>query len=455
MLWRALQHVEGGFYIDVGAADPDTDSVTRAFYERGWHGVNVEPVGSYHERLEARRPLDTNLRAALASTPGRDTLHVVDDSGLSTLDPALAQRHATAGWSTHPVEVKVDTLANICDAHVRGEIHFLKLDVEGGEKEVLQGADFTRWRPWIVAVEATEPNTQTPNHQGWEPLLTQADYDFVYFDGLNRFYVAREHASLKAAFATPPNAFDDFIPDAVEHARAEVDAARNQAREAHDEAVRLTQQVAKLRAERDSARDRAREQTRAAPVATPSAAEQQTRLQMAALLETVQSLARDVTGMKQALEAAQTSARRHDQVAAELEAAQAIACHRDQIAAELAAVYTSTSWRLTRPLRVLMRMLRRPAYISEVGRLALSRIKPMARRGVAKMVRVVLSHPRLYSLAVRTLRRFPALDKRVRSLASRTLNSASAHTTPLTADTLPREARRWHAALKRVTNPSN
>ena len=40
MLWRALQHIENGFYIDVGAAWPDVDSVTKAFYDKGWRGIN-------------------------------------------------------------------------------------------------------------------------------------------------------------------------------------------------------------------------------------------------------------------------------------------------------------------------------------------------------------------------------------------------------------------------------
>jgi len=43
MLWRALKHIERGFYIDVGAWSSDLDSVTRAFYEHGWRGINVEP----------------------------------------------------------------------------------------------------------------------------------------------------------------------------------------------------------------------------------------------------------------------------------------------------------------------------------------------------------------------------------------------------------------------------
>ncbi len=56
MLWRALQEVEGGFYLDVGAQDPVIDSVTRAFYDRGWCGVNLEPAPAYHAALAAARP---------------------------------------------------------------------------------------------------------------------------------------------------------------------------------------------------------------------------------------------------------------------------------------------------------------------------------------------------------------------------------------------------------------
>ena len=49
MLWRALRHVEQGFYVDCGAYDPEEHSVTKAFYERGWSGINIEPVPSLIE----------------------------------------------------------------------------------------------------------------------------------------------------------------------------------------------------------------------------------------------------------------------------------------------------------------------------------------------------------------------------------------------------------------------
>jgi hypothetical protein len=53
LLWRALRDLADGFYIDVGAEDPTQNSVTRAFYERGWHGINVEPVPGHFDKLRS------------------------------------------------------------------------------------------------------------------------------------------------------------------------------------------------------------------------------------------------------------------------------------------------------------------------------------------------------------------------------------------------------------------
>ena len=41
ILNRALKSVTNGFYIDIGAEDPVTDSVSLAFYNKGWRGVHV------------------------------------------------------------------------------------------------------------------------------------------------------------------------------------------------------------------------------------------------------------------------------------------------------------------------------------------------------------------------------------------------------------------------------
>lgn len=215
LLWRALGEQTPGFYIDAGAADPSFLSVTRAFYERGWCGIDVEPLPEQAARLRQARPRDIVVEAALSDVAGQATLYRVDlhgDTGLSTLDMAGAERFGAAqfGAVVQPLEVQVTTLATLCRAHAHREVHFLKIDVEGAEAAVLRGADFHATRPWIVLVEATKPLTPEPSAE-WESLLLQAAYQFVWFDGLNRFYVAAErHAALARHFTVPPNPFDRY-----------------------------------------------------------------------------------------------------------------------------------------------------------------------------------------------------------------------------------------------------
>ena len=70
MLWRALQHVATGFYVDLGAQDPIVDSVSLAFHERGWKGIHVEPTPHYARLLRERRPGDTVIEAAVGNESG-------------------------------------------------------------------------------------------------------------------------------------------------------------------------------------------------------------------------------------------------------------------------------------------------------------------------------------------------------------------------------------------------
>ncbi len=216
LLWRALgAAVEGGgFYIDVGASDPTTLSVTRAFYDRGWSGLNVEPLPEAAEALKAARPRDVTVAAAVADAPGHRRFHRVfraAQTGLSTFDAEEAERQRAAGAKVEALDVPVTTLAALCREHVHGPVHFLKVDVEGAEAAVLAGADFALVRPWIVLVEATRPLSGQADGIEWEPGLIASGYRFVWFDGLNRFYLAREHDDLARHFELPPNVFDEYV----------------------------------------------------------------------------------------------------------------------------------------------------------------------------------------------------------------------------------------------------
>ncbi|HZX78322.1 FkbM family methyltransferase [Lysobacter sp.] len=206
MLWRALGHVEHGSYIDIGAQSPDEDSVSRMFYEQGWRGIHVDAAATYAQELRAARPDEVVIHAAVSETPGTLSFFEMPRTGLSTLDPSLARQHATS-FEVIETVVPAVTLDQVL-AHAPGEVHWLKVDVEGAEASVLRSWRDSPVRPWVVVVESTLPTTKLESHHEWDPILVAKGYKFVYFDGLNRFYVSSEHPELGASFATPPNVFD-------------------------------------------------------------------------------------------------------------------------------------------------------------------------------------------------------------------------------------------------------
>jgi len=258
MLWRALKNVDLGFYVDVGANDPEIDSVTKAFYERGWRGINIEPIPQWFERLQKERPRDINLQLAAGREPGEITLFEIPDTELSTAERAFVERHKSErGYRSRKLKVPVETLTNLCERYHTAPIHFLKIDVEGMEKAVLEGTDFKRIRPWIVLLESTLSMSQEECHAEWEPILLDARYEYVYFDGLNRFYVANEHSELLDAFKYPPNVFDDFTLRRQQEAEIRASEAESKAREAEARAAQAEAKAEEAEAKAGEAEARA------------------------------------------------------------------------------------------------------------------------------------------------------------------------------------------------------
>lgn len=185
------------FWIDVGAWDPTLDSITKHFSDCGGHGINVEPNPFYCGLLKQDRPNDTNLDVALSNAPGMMNLTIIPGTGLSTFREEYAQLWEERFPNHESQPTVVRTLADVCREHVAmGQpIDFIKIDVEGWERQVLLGGDWQAYRPKALVIEATVPGTCDANAIGiwheWEYLVFSYDYEFVYYDGLNRFYRRR------------------------------------------------------------------------------------------------------------------------------------------------------------------------------------------------------------------------------------------------------------------------
>ncbi len=211
LLNRVFPERPSGFYIDVGACDPVIHSVTKLFYDRGWDGINIEPIPSRSEMLTHDRQRDINLPIGLSNREGMCTFYECpSQAGSSTFSEERAEDLRRTGYELVEHSIPVTTLARVCEQYAVRTIDFLKIDVESHEREVLEGADWSRHRPRVVVVEATRPSSNIPSYEDWEPLLLAADYLFAFFDGLNRYYVRAEDRQLLPLLGVPANVFDQF-----------------------------------------------------------------------------------------------------------------------------------------------------------------------------------------------------------------------------------------------------
>ena len=224
VLFRLVELIPEGFYIDVGAAHPVLDNVTYALYKVGWHGINIEPMKREADLLREIRPRDITCETAAGDTVGRVTLYAapMENRGATTADTDLVEKYTNAGQSFESFEVDVVRLDQILEENNIEIVHILKIDVEGAEKAVLKGASLSKYRPWVLIIEATRPNSTEDVSSEWENLVLEAGYSQTLFDGLNKFYVRNDMPEIAKVMSTPANVFDRWAP-------FEVDALREQA----------------------------------------------------------------------------------------------------------------------------------------------------------------------------------------------------------------------------------
>jgi FkbM family methyltransferase len=223
-LWRVFSSISSGCYVDVGAGDPASGSVTKLFYDRGWSGLNIEP-GPTYARLAEARPRDVNIRAAIGPQDDASVSFFLTfpDPGMSTLDPTAHAHVPEAVERMERINVPQQRLETVLRQHAQGRtIHFLKVDVEGAERDVLASSDWQSFRPIVVVVEAIRSWSRRTTHDEWEQILTSAGYEFAAFDGINRFYVERAHANLRESLAYPISPLDHYTPARLHEAEREL-----------------------------------------------------------------------------------------------------------------------------------------------------------------------------------------------------------------------------------------
>lgn len=200
ILFCIFYDVNNGFYIDIGANDPNIGSVTKAFYLRGWNGINIEPLPNKFQRLLKSRKRDINIQIGVGKIIGNASFFG-DDARASLIKENSRN-------NSRVITINIDTMSNICNKYIPKKeiIQFCKIDIEGEEKNALLGYDFVNYRPKVFCIESTKPGTNIPCFDQWEFILFQNDYSFVYQYKVNRYYIDNRIEGLRKRFMFVENA---------------------------------------------------------------------------------------------------------------------------------------------------------------------------------------------------------------------------------------------------------
>lgn len=143
---RLLHEVAAGVDVafDVGANIGDWTALLLARVPRVSHVHAFEPIDSTFAKLADRSfpPSVSRHRMGLSSKPGTASMYVLGEG--STGNSLYRRQGLEDGWGIRPPEateeVALETIDRFCEQHGIQKIDFLKIDAEGHDVDVLEGA---------------------------------------------------------------------------------------------------------------------------------------------------------------------------------------------------------------------------------------------------------------------------------------------------------------------------
>jgi hypothetical protein len=109
ILFSVFYDVKNGFYIDIGAYDPNDISVTKNFYIRGWYGINIEPLPYKYKALTKFRKRDINLQMGAGKIKKNETLYMLG---------YMSNLQKKKNKNIKSITINVDTMSSICRKYV-------------------------------------------------------------------------------------------------------------------------------------------------------------------------------------------------------------------------------------------------------------------------------------------------------------------------------------------------
>lgn len=168
-----------GIFVDIGANDGIDCSNTWQFYEKGWRGLLIEPMPDYWPKLLLDRGEDYLFPGAASDVDGYAMLNCC--RSVSSLDACWRKDND----SRMPVLTeKLSTILARYPFVEWAKTGLLSVDVEGHEKQVLEGIPWDWFKPEVIICEWAAQDGSDQSGP-WLPILTGQGYKEIFRNKLN------------------------------------------------------------------------------------------------------------------------------------------------------------------------------------------------------------------------------------------------------------------------------
>ncbi len=203
ILRKLFSNKVDGFYLDIGANTYQFGSNTYYFYLLGWSGICVDPLPKLKKSYKKYRPRDHFLNKAIINNKTEDSqkkLFLFNDLDNSTIsNERLKDLEKKFGRTPNQtLTVETITTKNLIENYVNKKvIHILNLDIEGGEKEILQDFMNLKIFPWVICVEELGIfSDQISKKSEIYQILSSNSYIFMSRTFLSSFYIHKDSIKL-------------------------------------------------------------------------------------------------------------------------------------------------------------------------------------------------------------------------------------------------------------------
>ena len=182
LLSKIFEDKESGFFIDVGAHHPKRFSNTFLLYQKGWRGINIDPLPGSMKIFKKIRPRDINLEIAVSLKEQELTYYMFNEPALNSFSKTIAMQHQNGHYKIEKrIKVPSLPLSKILTNHLpkRQIIDVLNVDVEGLDLEVLRSNDWKNYRPKIILVEILHSSLNAINSEPIYKFLGKMGYSLV------------------------------------------------------------------------------------------------------------------------------------------------------------------------------------------------------------------------------------------------------------------------------------